>query len=68
MHSTAQHYHPHDYFITLTCNQQRHLGVCKLKEWIDRKRWMKHFPNFDKLSTTEQEEIETTILQAAGGG
>jgi hypothetical protein len=29
---------------------------------------MKHFPNFDKLSTTEQEEIETTILQAAGGG
>jgi len=38
-----------------------------LKEWIDGKTWTQNLKDFDKLSMTEQEEVDTALSQAAGG-
>lgn len=62
----SQRYHPMDFFITLTCNQLRHFGTSMIKEWIDGSEWKQHYPGFDKLNETEQNEISRALAQAAG--
>ena len=52
-------------FVTYTCNQAKHFGVCIIKNWIDSKDWTKHYPNFNDLNQSEQREIQRAITQAA---
>ena len=52
-------------FVTYTCNQAKHFGVCIIKNWIDSNDWTKYYPNFNDLSQSEQREIQRAITQAA---
>ena len=64
---SSQKYHKMDFFLTFTCNQKKHFGMSPLKEWVDSKEWIKHYPDYHDLNVFEREEIEKAVLQASGG-
>ena len=61
----SQVYHPQTHFATYTCNQKKHFGVKKLKEWLDSNEWNKHYPGWNHLTCTEQEEITNAMHESS---
>ena len=63
----SQKYHKMDYFLTYTCNQAEHFGVCNIKNWVDSGSWSKYYPtmNFDNLADFEKQEIHESVIQAS---
>ena len=65
--SASQEYDPMTFFLTFTCNQSKHFGVQKIKNWIDSGLWKNHFPKWNSLRRCKQEEIELAVTQSAAG-
>jgi len=54
-----------DLFLTFTCNQKKHFGVKKIRNWIDSGDWKQHFPCYVEYTIDGQKEINTAIEQSA---
>ena len=65
--SASQEYHLMTFFLTFTCNQSKHFGVQKIKNWIDSGLWNEYFPKRHSLQRCEQDEIEVAVTQSAAG-
>ena len=61
----SQVYHPQTHLATYTCNQKKHFGIKKLKEWLDSNEWNRHYPGWSLLTTTEQKEITNVMHESA---
>lgn len=54
------------FFLTFTCNQKMHFGVCNIKNWIDGREWTKNIPEWHTFSALEEKEFVNAMNQAAG--
>ena len=61
----SQKYHKMDLFLTFTCNQKKHFGIKKIRNWIDSGDWKQHFPRYIEYTIDGQKEINTAIEQSA---
>ena len=61
----SQKYHKMDYFVTYTCNQAEHFGVCNIKNWVDNGEWNDHYPEFHFLPDFGKKEIHEAVVQAS---
>ena len=65
--SASQKYHPMDLFLTFTCNQKKHFGVRRIKNWIDSMEWTKSVPDWDSWTESDREKYRESMIQAASG-
>ena len=59
----CQPYHNMHFFLTLTCNQRLHFGICYLKMWVDSGKWKKNLKYWDDLTHMGQEELVKAVQQ-----
>ena len=64
---SSQRYHKMDFFLTFTCKQKDHFGTKRIRSWIDEGLWKKNYPNFNKLTPNQQDEITAAMEQSAAG-
>ena len=66
--SASQKYVKMDYFLTFTCNQSQHFGVCAVKNWVDSGDWKSYVYNWnDNLTKLEKDELRTAMIQSYSG-
>ena len=63
---SSQKYHKQTFFLTFTCNQKKHPGIKKLKNYVDSYKYTKYIPNFDSMTDDDKEEVHMAVNQAIG--
>ena len=63
---SSQKYHKQTFFLTFTCNQKKHPGIKKLKNYVDSYKYTKYIPNFDSMTDDDKEEVNMAVNQAIG--
>ena len=64
---SSQKYHEQTFFLTYTCNQKKHPGISKLKNYIDNGEFENKIPNWYSFSEDEREEYKASLNQSIGG-
>ncbi|KAL7539846.1 hypothetical protein ACHAXR_009663, partial [Thalassiosira sp. AJA248-18] len=55
-----------DWFLTFTCNQSEHPGICHLHKYKESLEWTQKIPQYDKLAKWEQAEVKRSYEMAYG--
>ena len=63
----AQTKHDFTYFLTFTCNQEKHFGIKKLRQHLKSSNWKDQIPNWFNLNEEERVEYSKALEQSAAG-
>ena len=63
----AQTKHNFTYFLTFTCNQEKHFGIKKLRHHLKNGDWKREIENWSDFSESDQNEFSKALEQSAAG-
>ena len=53
-----------DLFVTYTCNQSNHPGICHLHRWKESKEWTKQIKDYESFSAFQKEDADKSMEMA----
>lgn len=53
-----------DLFVTYTCNQSSHPGICHLHKWKESKKWTKQVKDYNQFSSFQKDDIDKSMEMA----
>ena len=53
-----------DIFLTYTCNQSSHPGICHLHKWKESKEWSRHVKGYECFSSFQKDDVDKSMEMA----